>query len=405
MNTKRDFICVVLMGLLLSLSLLGQGCSKGIPGASKYFPVKIDEYDRWGFVDIKGNLILDNEWKEKPSMETEGVCYVRGENGYEYFVLGKKPVKIGQQYTDASNFSEGLAAVIYGEDDKAEIQYIDKKGNIRLILHKIGGSKIVAASRFSEGLAWVKNDKEKYGYINKSGELVIPFIYDNAKPFNQGLAEITKKTDSDYISGFINKKGEEAIIFKSAFTYGRFSEGYCTYLIMDEEGVRSGVFDTKGNTLIRPSKKTVEIGEFRNGVAVLFDGDSFGLIDAKGREIVRPKYDEMEMYPHGFSVNSGIKMGVLDFKGKEIFPMAEGYGYVVPWSPGLFRAQQGEYYTLINAKGNAGKKTRFIDLDDSGLLGFKNAKESVDFSNLSLWDMNLFDGYGDFNDFDDFYFD
>ena len=57
---------------------------------------------------------------------------------------------------------------------------------------------------FSNGLALVKKDK-KYGYINKSNEIVIPIIYDNALPFKDKKTIVKK----DGISFYINKKGKK----------------------------------------------------------------------------------------------------------------------------------------------------------------------------------------------------
>lgn len=45
---------------------------------------------------------------------------------------------------------------------------------------------------FSEGLMPVLNKDGKAGYINESGQLVIPFKYANAHPFSNGYAAVTK---------------------------------------------------------------------------------------------------------------------------------------------------------------------------------------------------------------------
>ena len=60
------------------------------------------------------------------------------------------------------------------------------------------------AGSFSNGLAHVKLNG-KYGYINKSGEVVIPIRYDAAEKFEGGKAKVTKDGDSFYI----NMQGEK----------------------------------------------------------------------------------------------------------------------------------------------------------------------------------------------------
>ena len=59
------------------------------------------------------------------------------------------------------------------------------------------------ARAFSEGLAGVKI-KGKWGFINLSGELIIPAHFDTVMPFKDGLAKVTAGS----ISGYINNKGE-----------------------------------------------------------------------------------------------------------------------------------------------------------------------------------------------------
>ena len=73
---------------------------------------------------------------------------------------------------------------------------------------------------FSEGLAEVKRNG-KCGYVNKSGEEVIPLKYDYVFAFSEGLA--TVKLNGKW--GFINTSGEEVIPLKydeaTYFTNGK----------------------------------------------------------------------------------------------------------------------------------------------------------------------------------------
>ena len=45
------------------------------------------------------------------------------------------------------------------------------------------------ASYFSEGLAAVKQN-DKWGYIDETGKTIIPFEYDYAFPFSEGVAVV-----------------------------------------------------------------------------------------------------------------------------------------------------------------------------------------------------------------------
>lgn len=59
----------------------------------------------------------------------------------------------------------------------------------------------------SDGL--IKVDYDGYGYIDKTGKVVIPLIYDYALNFKEGLAGVEK----DGKMGFIDKTGKTVIPF------------------------------------------------------------------------------------------------------------------------------------------------------------------------------------------------
>ena len=61
-------------------------------------------------------------------------------------------------------------------------------------------------SVFQEGMAYVKI-KNKYGYINASGKVVVKATYDRADVFQNGLAYVEKNGKAYYI----NKKGKTVI--------------------------------------------------------------------------------------------------------------------------------------------------------------------------------------------------
>ncbi len=65
------------------------------------------------------------------------------------------------------------------------------------------------ADPFFEGLAAVQNDNGLWGFIDKTGQEVIPFIYTKKPwPFHSGLARVENKEGS---VGFINNEGELSI--------------------------------------------------------------------------------------------------------------------------------------------------------------------------------------------------
>jgi hypothetical protein len=96
--------------------------------------------------------------------------------------------------------------------------YIDRSGKM-VIPPKFG-----SADPFSEGLAMVQLDSagNKWGYIDKSGKVVISGKeFDLARGFSEGLAVVRGKNDK---YGYIDKTGK-FVIPPQFFRAGDFSEG------------------------------------------------------------------------------------------------------------------------------------------------------------------------------------
>ncbi len=85
----------------------------------------------------------------------------------------------------------------------------------------------------------------KYGYINIKGELAVPYMYDDAHYYFEGLAAVKQGTKY----GFINPNNK-MIIEPQFDTVKRFSEGVCAVGTIELEiGLQWGFIDKKGKTL------------------------------------------------------------------------------------------------------------------------------------------------------------
>ncbi len=58
---------------------------------------------------------------------------------------------------------------------------------------------------YSEGLASVMDDNDKWGFIDKTGEVVIPCQWKSAFPFRKGLTNVKDADGKEYI---IDKTGK-----------------------------------------------------------------------------------------------------------------------------------------------------------------------------------------------------
>lgn len=126
---------------------------------------------KWGFINEKGDWVIQPKF---PSV----ACYEKNSDGQYY------PV---HKCYSSSVFSEGLAPIIYAEEDgkyanRSKYGYIDKTGKVVI------KGNFVEARPFSDGLAVVRNDYYQFGYIDKTGKSVINPQFNHAGSFSGGIA-------------------------------------------------------------------------------------------------------------------------------------------------------------------------------------------------------------------------
>ena len=108
--------------------------------------------------------------------------------------------------------------------DNGKIVIFDKKGK------QIAKSEFKLFGKYSDGyIAVSKDEHSSYGYIDKTGKIVIEPKYFVGGFFINGLASVEEKTDNKYIIGYINTKGEyvwknETVIEKDESQYQEQNE-------------------------------------------------------------------------------------------------------------------------------------------------------------------------------------
>jgi hypothetical protein len=155
------------------------------------------------------------------------------------------------------------------------------------------------SNRFSEGMLAVKQ-KDKWGFIDSTGKLKIPAIYDNVKDFHNGWAVAQLKTASGKSSSpmvYINKAGKEIPGIKADFLKADgFSEGIAYYIKYDEPGknIDQSVcyINTAGKLLYKSEAGDFyKHGQFSNGMAAVSNKEGkYGFINTKGELVIPCQY-------------------------------------------------------------------------------------------------------------------
>lgn len=159
---------------------------------------------------------------------------------------------------------------------------------------------------------------EKWGYLNKTGSVYIPFTYDFAYPFSEGLAAVVKNNKL----GFIDSKGELKIdyLFDFAHDFCMFSEGLARVSINGKD-----LYINKNGKIVIPAKYQFCDSYFSEGLAYVKDslGNAF-YIDMVGTVVIdlRSKNYFVDLADNQFSNNRLCvqdnrtqKYGYADTKG------------------------------------------------------------------------------------------
>lgn len=131
--------------------------------------------------------------------------------------------------------------------------YMDPTGKTVIDLT---GQGYISLWPFSEGLAAVKNQDEKIGFIDKTGVLVIPCVFDVSDAFCDGLCPVQK----DGKWGYIDKSGNVVIPLEYDNAYGADS-GLAS--VMKDE--KCGLVDYDNNVVV--PLEYDDISSYEGGVA------------------------------------------------------------------------------------------------------------------------------------------
>ena len=133
------------------------------------------------------------------------------------------------------------------------------------------------------------------GYIDCTGQIVIPVQYEDAYPFRNGLA--AAKQSGRW--GVIDPSGT----FVISPTYRRplvFTEGRAELPTLDEkDGDKRGVISSAGEVIVKPRYRSVS--HFSDGLACVCDGQLYGYIDLEGNQVIPPFFEDARAFSEGLA--------------------------------------------------------------------------------------------------------
>lgn len=245
--------------------------------------------------------------------------------------------------------------MLYPVTIKNKSGYIDKNGKI--IIPPI----YEEAFSFKEGLSLIKKNG-RYGFIDLNGKIVIKPIYKYALDFSEGLAAVYGENNH---WGFIDKEGNLQIDYR--FTDdGFFSEGLapvCLEYFFGKGLCRTVYIDKLGKIVLEIKHKTAEymnLRHFSNGLALVCSkSGKCGYINKKGEMVIPQEYNSASDFSEGLAaVSKSGKYGYINIKNKIVIP--EQFDDAKNFSEGLAAVGKGDLYGYINKRGKLVIPYKFI---------------------------------------------
>ena len=267
-------------------------------------PVKSGE--KWGYINKKGEYVINPQFANVDFFR-EGLAKVVSSDGKIGFINKSGKYAIPPKFKSATTFSDGLAFVVF---DGGHPICIDKSGETKFQL-----KQAKAVTSFSEGFALFsivdKDGKEKYGFVNKVGNVMINPQFEDALLFSEGLAAVAQNDKW----GFIDKSGK--FVINPQFDAAGY---FCNGLSLIEHGNRYGYINKQGKIEINPQYD--EAGVFREGMAVVLSGEEYGYISKDGKFVINPQFDDAGYFYSGLAlIEQGEHYGYINKQGKiEINP-------------------------------------------------------------------------------------
>ncbi len=300
---------------------------------------KLDEIGKegckYGLIDKTGKIILEPKYDDISYFNQNGIARVniggtwdpfslRG--GQWGFINKKGEVVLEPKYVYIGFFSsDGYARInLSGLESRDRIHggkwgIIDEHGKIiinpiydNIVFYSKNGNKkdyyckgYDKINYFYKGMIWIKKG-DKYGVINKKGDVIIPFKFDSFKSFNKkgiSVVEVNGKF------GYIDEKGK--YIIKLSYDHAEN-------------------FDENGFAIVG-YKKSKKPDEFK-----------FGLINRKGKFILKPIFDDI-FYNDRYGYVPTRRTRVKDYKFKKVGLVSKDGKLILKTKFNRFHCTQGDY--------------------------------------------------------------
>jgi len=262
---------------------------------TQYLPVQLVGSEKWSILDVNsGEVIAKDAFDNPPSPVVAGMFYVMNSEGsFDYYDVSAPTQAVAGHFGSVTSFSEEGVAVC--SKVGAPLCVIDRKGAIVKQLP----NEISQCSMFARGMAAFQNDNGSWGYINTSGDTIVPATFGSANLFLY----------TDYALVIPESQANDSVL---------------SFSVIDKSG---RVMFTASGDEYQPLQPY-----YINGVLPVVKNDSLVCLDKDGKEVANPiddkskvekgGYDDFSRTPSGdYIVIKNKKTGMVDKGNKQLIPI------------------------------------------------------------------------------------
>jgi hypothetical protein len=248
--------------------------------------------------------------------------------------------------------------------DGQKVGFVDEQGQFKI------GPSFDDALPFQEGLAAVQIGG-RWGFIDTTGKQVIPPRFSAGYYFREGVAVAT--LDDAWV--LIDRSGR-VLASDYSFGAGIVSRGR----VPVTRGDKGGYLDLQGHVIIPLIYESVS--SFSGGVAAIKKAGKWGYIDSEGRMVIPFRFDEAGEFGSGLApARIGDRTGFINKSGSFAFELAFQY------APGFLKGD--EEYDLLVADSDVSSffttDGKFGYVDTSGKVIWGPTDENPDHATCFGW--------------------
>ena len=298
---------------------------------TQYLPVQLVGSEKWSIIDVNsGEVVAKDAFDNAPSPIVAGMFYVMNSDGsYDYYDVAAPTTPVAGHFGSVTAFSDDGVAVC--SKVGGPLCVIDRTGAVVKQLP----NEISQCSMFARGMAAFQNDGGQWGYINVSGDTIVPAIYSSVNMFLY----------NDY-----------ALVIPEA----QSNDSILSFSVISRDG---NVMFTASGADYQPVQPY-----YINGVLPVVKGDSLVCLDEEGKEVANPIDDKSEIEKGGYAdfsrtpsgdyiVVKDKKVGMVDKSGKELIPIE--HDNVIDINGERLIAVDGDSYYIIDRTGKPVGNVKF----------------------------------------------